>query len=163
MRRISNGVVVEAQAGIKSESRPKRPLISAKPRDLVLLDRKGSWRAKVDLFERRTCRTDDRHREELLTSIVRAVREVKANRQFVVAQKMLGAEMVDLLPFDATRISILPIKEATFCGVDQHLIPSLTVGKCVCVKLFIGEPRGKQCARLCSVAVLRRNLISSLV
>src|SRR3984957_17539550 len=76
---------------------------------------------------------------------------------------MLGAKMVDLLPFDSTRISILPIKEATFCGFDQHLIGSLTVGKCVCVKLFIGEPGGKQCARLRRVAVLRGNLISSLV
>ena len=91
------------------------------------------------------------------------MREVKANLQFVFAQKMLWAEMVDLLPFDSTRISILPIKETTFCGFDQHLIRSLTVGKCVCVKLLIGEPREKQCARLRNVGVLRRNLISTLV
>src|SRR5580704_9251672 len=163
MRRIGNGIVVEAHAEIQGETRPNRPLISAKPGDLVLLDRKTSWPAKVDLFKCRTCRTDDRYRQELLTPLVRTVREVKANLQFVVAQKMLWAEMVDLLPLDSTRISILSIKEAAFCGFDQHLIRSLTVGKCVCVKLFIGEPRGKQSARLRNVAVLRRNLISTLV
>src|ERR1700732_5180953 len=139
MCRTGNGVVVEAQSEIQSETRANRPLISAKPGDLVLLDRKGNWRAKVDLLECRTCRTDDRYREELLTSIVRAVREVKANLQFVVAQKMLWAEMVDLLPFDSTRISILPIKEPTLCGFDQHLIRSLTVGKRVRIELFVSD------------------------
>src|ERR1700758_3698151 len=157
MRRTANGVVVEPQSEIQGDSRPKRPLISTKPGDLVLLDRKSSWRAKVDLFECRTCCTDDRHREELLTSVVRAVREVEADLQFVVTQKMFWAEVVDLLPFDSTRISILPIKEAAFSGFDQHLIRSLAVGKCVCIELFIGEPRGKQCARPGNVVVLRRN------
>src|ERR1700722_6341953 len=71
--------------------------------------------------------------------------------------------MVDLLPFDPARVSILPIKEATFRGFDQHLIRGLTVGKCVCVKFFISEPGGKQCARLRDKTVLRRNLISTLV
>jgi len=79
------------------------------------LDRKTGWPAKLDLFKCRTCRPDDCYRQELLTPVVRTVREVKTNLQFVVAQKMLRAEMVDLLPFDSTRISILSIKEAAFC------------------------------------------------
>src|ERR1700688_272680 len=163
MCRTGNGVVVEAQSEIQGETRTNCPLISTEPGDLVLLDRKCRWRAKVDSFERKPCRTDDRHREELLTPVVATMRQIEADLQFVVAQKMFGAEMVELLPFDSTRISILPIKEATFRGFDQHLIRSLTVGKCVCVNLFIGEPRGEQCARLRNVAVLRTNLISTLV
>src|ERR1700733_13631682 len=126
MSRTGNGVLVEASPEIQGEPRPNRPLISAKPGDLVLLDRETSRPAKVDLFKCRTCRTDDRYRQELLTPVVRTGREVKANLQFVAAQKMLWAKMVDLLPFDSTRISILSIKEATFCGGDQHLIPSFT-------------------------------------
>src|ERR1700685_2892126 len=101
MCRTGNGVVVEAQAEIQGETWPNRPLISAKPGDLVLLNRKTSWLAKVDLFECRTCRTDDRHREELLTPVVGTMRKIEADLQFVVAQEMLWAEMVDLLPFDS--------------------------------------------------------------
>src|SRR5580693_7155260 len=137
MRRIGNGIVVEAHSEIQGETRPNFPLISAKPGDLVLLDRKTSWCAKVDLFERRTCGTDNCYRKELLTPVVGTMRKIEADLQLVVAQKMLGAELVDFLPFDPAGVSILPIEEAPFRGIDQHLIWGLTVGKRVCVKLFI--------------------------
>src|SRR3954463_16002674 len=117
MHRTGNRVVVEAQSEVQGKTRPNRPLISAKPRKLVLVDGKSCRCAEFDPLKCFPCHTDNVHVEELLVAIVRAMGEIEASLQLVVTIKMLRTGLIDLLPLRAIRVAILPIEESTVRGL----------------------------------------------
>src|SRR5438067_1846300 len=118
MGRIGYGVVIKSQAQVNDKMRPNCPLISAKPRKLVLVDDKSGRRSKFDSVKCRSCNTDNIHREELLAAVVRATGEIEASLQLVVTVKMLRAGLVGLLPLNAICVAILPVKKSTLCRLD---------------------------------------------
>src|ERR1700674_1992036 len=112
MGRIGDGVVIKSQAEVNGETRPHRPLIAAKPRELVLVDGEGGRCAEFDSLKCRSCHTNNVHGEKLLAAVVRAMGEIEASLQLMLTEKMLGAELIDLLPLHAIRVAILPVEES---------------------------------------------------
>src|SRR3954463_9234727 len=111
MGRTRYGVVIKSYAEVNSEPGHNRPLISPKPRKLVLVDDKSRRRAEFDSLKCRSCHTDNVHGEELLAAVVRTMREIEASLQQVVTVKMLRARLINLLPLCAIRVAILPVEK----------------------------------------------------
>src|SRR5262249_18406490 len=76
---IGDRIAIKPQPEIEGQPGPGRPLIADEPGKFILMNRKNCGSAKVDSLQGRAQSANDVHRRELLSAVIRAVREIKAN------------------------------------------------------------------------------------
>src|SRR6267142_2612058 len=163
MRRVRDGVVIEAQARGNCETRSNRPLIADKPRRFVLIDGERGWIREGDAFDRSVRRAVDFHRKKGLAAMICGVFETQTCRELMRSCKLAGRKPIGFFPTCARAIPRLAVEKAAFCRFEKQSIAIVALRSDVRVESLVAELGNEQSRGADYVAVLQVSLEATLV